>query len=60
MNLSVGGYSGQTIYAFNKLTELSFEKDKSHNTSLITEVRAILTTLEYDKDLRVDVTMVTY
>jgi len=60
MNLDVGGYSGQTIYAFNKLTELSFEKGKPHNISLIAEVRAILTTLEYDKDLRVDVTMTTY
>ncbi len=50
MDLSVGGYSGQTIYTFNKLTELFFEKGKPHNASLIARVRAILTTLEYDED----------
>src|SRR6266498_1825016 len=60
MNLSVGGYSGQTIYAFNKLTELSFEKGKPYNASLIAEVRAILIILKYDEDPLVDVTTATY
>ncbi len=60
MNLSVEVYSGQTIYAFNKLTELSFEKGKPHNASLIAGVRAILTTLEYVKNLQVDIASATY
>src|SRR6266540_76241 len=42
MNLSVEAYSGQTIYAFNKLTELSFEKGKPHNASLVAGIKAIL------------------
>ncbi len=60
MDLSVRGYSGQIIFAFNKLTELSFKKGKLHNASLVVRVRAILMTLEYDKDPRVDVTIATY
>ncbi len=60
MNLSVEAYSGQTIYAFNKLTELSFEKGKSHNASLVAGIRAILTTLEYAENPQVDVTSATY
>ncbi len=54
------GYSGQTIYVFNKLTELSFEKDKPHNALLIARIRVILTTLEYDEDLPMDITITTY
>ena len=60
MNLSVEGYSGQTIFTFNKLTELSFEKDKPHNALLVARVQAILTTLEYNKNPQVDVTTATY
>src|SRR6266498_4408269 len=48
MDLKAGRYSGQTIFAFNKLIELSFKKDKSHNVSLIAEIRAILTILKYN------------
>src|SRR6266540_1508019 len=47
MDLNVEAYSGQTIYAFNKLTEFSFEKEKPHNMSLVAGTKAILTTLEY-------------
>ncbi len=60
MNLSVEAYSGQTIYAFNKLTELSFEKEKPHNASLVAGIRAILTTLEYAENPQVDVASTTY
>ncbi len=60
MNLSVRGYSGQTIYTFNKLTELSFKKGKPHNASLVARVRVILITLEYDENSRMDVTTATY
>jgi len=60
MNLSVEAYSGQTIYAFNKLTELSFEKEKPHNASLVAGIRVILATLEYAENLQVDVTSTTY
>ena len=60
MNLSVEVYSGQTIYAFNKLTELSFEKENPHNTSLVAGIRALLITLEYAKKLQVDAISATY
>src|SRR6266498_819179 len=60
MNLSVGGYSGQTIYIFNKLTELSFKKSKPYNASLIAGIRAILTILKYDEDPPVNVTTAIY
>ena len=42
------------------MTELSFEKSKPHNASLIAGIRAILTTLEYDEELPKDVTTATY
>ncbi len=60
MDLSVEAYSEQTIYAFNKLTKLSFEKRKPHNASLVAGIRAILITLEYMKNPQVDVTSATY
>jgi len=60
MDLSVEAYSEQTIYAFNKLTELSFEKGKPHNTSLVAGIRAILTILKYAENLPVDVISATY
>ncbi len=60
MDLSVEGHSGQTIYAFNKLMELSFKKGKSHNASLVAGIRAILIILEYTEVSRVDVTTATY
>ncbi len=60
MELSVEEYSEQTIYAFNKLTKLSFEKEKPHNASLVAGIKAILTTLEYAEDPRVDITTATY
>ena len=60
MDLSVKAYSGQTIYAFNKLTELSFEKEKSHNVSLVAGIKAILTTVKYAEELSVDIPTATY
>ncbi len=51
MELSVEAYSGQTIYAFNKLAELSFEKGKPHNALLVAGIRAMLIILEYAKNL---------
>src|SRR6266498_3948702 len=60
MDLSVEAYSGQTIYAFNKLTELFFEKGKSHNPSLVAGIKVILTTLEYAEKLKMYVTSATY
>src|SRR6266498_3405479 len=60
LDLSTEGYSGQTIYAFNKLTELSFEKGKPHNASLVAGIRAMLTTLEYAEKPKVNVTSATY
>src|SRR6266498_1399937 len=60
MDMGIEAYSGQTIYAFNKLTELSFEKGKSHNASLVAGIRAILTTLEYAENPQVDVASTTY
>ena len=60
MGLSVGRYLGQTIFAFNKLIEFSFEKGKPHNTLLIAGIKAILTTLEYNEDSPKDVTTATY
>src|SRR6266540_3569461 len=60
LDLSTEGYSGQTIYAFNKLIELSFEKEKPHNLSLVSGIRVMLTTLEYAEKLKVDVTSATY
>jgi|SRR6266540_1805341 len=56
MELNTGEYFRQIIYAFNKLTELSFDKSKLHNVSLIVGIRTILTTLEYDADSEVDIT----
>ncbi len=60
MDLGVEAYSGQTIYAFNKLIELSFEKEKPYNASLVAEIRAILITLEYAKKLKVDIPAATF
>ncbi len=54
------GYSGQTIYAFNKLTELSFEKGKPHNPSLVAGIKAILITMEYAERPQVDIPTATY
>src|SRR6266540_1321943 len=60
MELSIEGYLGQIIYAFNKLTELSFEKGKPHNASLVAGIKAILTTVEYAKKPQVDIPSATY
>jgi len=60
MDLSIEGYSGQTIYAFNKLTELSFEKGKPHNSTLVAGIKAILTTLKYAEKSRVNIPTATY
>ena len=60
MDLSIEGYSGQTIYAFNKLTELSFEKGKPHNALLVAGIKAMLTTVEYSENPRVDIPTATY
>src|SRR6266542_6746590 len=60
MGLSVEAYSGQTVYAFNQLTELSFEKGKPHNPSLVARIKAILTTVEYTENPRVDIPTTTY
>jgi len=60
LDLNVKGYFRQTIFAFNKLAELSFDKGKPHNTSLIAGIRAILIILKYDANLKVDATMVIF
>ncbi len=60
MDMGIEAYSGQTIYAFNKLTELSFEKGKPHNASLVAGIRAILTTMEYAEKPKVDMMAATY
>jgi len=36
------------------LAELSFEKGKSHNLSLVIKLRALLLTLKYGKELEID------
>ncbi len=58
--MSVKGYLKQTIYAFNKLTKLSFEKEKPYNASLVVEIKAILIIIEYSENSRVDIPMATY
>jgi len=60
MNLSIEAYSRQTIYTFNKLTELFFEKGKPHNALLVARIRVILIILEYVKKPQVDLTSATY
>ncbi len=60
MDLSVEAYFEQTIYAFNKLTELSFKKGKPHNPSLVVGIKAILTTIEYAENPKVDIPIATY
>ena len=60
MNLSVGGYFGQIIFAFSKLAELSFNKGKPHNASLIVKLKAILITLEYDADPEENITTIIF
>src|SRR6266540_7387531 len=60
MGLSVEAYSGQTVYSFNQLTELSFEKGKPHNPSLVARIKAILITVEYAENLRVDIPTAAY
>ena len=60
MDLEAEAYSGQTIYAFNKLTEFSFEKEKPHNASLVARIRAILITLEYAEKPKIDMMAATY
>src|SRR6266540_2150633 len=60
LDLSMKAYFRQTIYVFNKLTELSFEKGKSHNTSLVARIKAMLTTVEYAEKPRVDISIATY
>ena|SRR6266498_3207159 len=60
LDLNVKGYSGQTIHAFNKLTELFYEKGKPNNTSLVSGIKAILTTIEYAENPQVDISLATY
>ncbi len=60
LDLRIEGYSGQMIYAFNKLTKLSFEKGKPHNPSLVASIKAILTTVEYAENPLVDIPTATY
>ncbi len=50
LELRAGGYSGQTLFTFNKLAKLSFDKEKLHNPFLIAEIRVILTTIEYEEE----------
>ncbi|SRR6266540_3159101 len=56
MKLRTGGYSGQILFTFNKLAELFFEKKKSYNMSLIAEIRALISTVEYDEKSEIDTT----
>jgi len=60
LDFNVRGYLGQTVFAFNKLAKLSFDKGKPYNVSLITEIRVILTTLKYDADPEIDITTAIY
>ena len=60
MDLGIEVYLGQTIYTFNKLTELSFEKKKSHNALLIAGIKVILTIMEYAENPQVDISTATY
>ncbi len=48
-------YSGQTLYAFNKLVKLSFEKEKPYNPSLVARLRALISTLKYERESEADV-----
>jgi len=57
MDYHVVGYFRQTIFAFSKIAELSFEKGKSHNAFLIAKIKAILSTLAYDFQPEVDITI---
>jgi len=56
IDLNAMGYLGQTYFAFRKLAELSFEKRKSYNASLIVRLRALLLTLEYEEESAKDIT----
>ncbi len=55
MELNVNRYSGQTYYAFSKLAELFFEKEKLHNLSLVVRLRVLLFTLEYEEKPKIDI-----
>jgi len=54
MELKAVGYSEQILYAFSKLVELSFEKRKPHNPSLVAEIRVLISILKYDSEPEVD------
>src|SRR6266540_5396699 len=55
MDLKAARYSKQTLYAFNKLAELSFKREKPHNASLIAGIRATLSTIEYESEPAIDI-----
>ncbi len=54
MELRTVGYSGQILYVFNKLVELSFKRGKPHNPFLVARVKALISTLEYEDESEVD------
>ena len=56
MSLNITGYFEQILYAFNKLKELSFEKRKSHNPSLVVGLRTLVSILKYEEKPKVDIT----
>jgi len=56
IDFNVEEYSGQTLYVFSKLAELFFAKGKPHNLSLVAGLRALVSTLEYSKESKVNVT----
>ncbi len=57
LELRARKYSRQILYAFNKLAELFFDKRKSHNPFLIAEIRIILSTIEYDEEPEIAITI---
>jgi len=50
MDINITRYLGQTYYAFTKLKELSFEKGKPYNLSLVAGLKALISTLKYEKE----------
>ena len=52
MEERIRGYFRQTLYTFNKLAELSFSQEKPYNSSLIAEIRTILSTIKYNEKLK--------
>ncbi len=57
MKLRAIGYLRQTLYVFSKLAKLFFEKGKSYNASLIVGIRILISTMKYDSEPTIDITI---